>query len=169
MKCFRWRLADNCGPNHDTLRCSLSHLEEKDQTILVNAQSSSATFLSPGFDEIAEDSVYGKRNLCIYNISLDCADNLVELVPSSRTTSLSDAETCRDYLSFHVDSQRAPLMQLCGQDVADQTKYRDIHSSSFYGVLWSNHNSSKGRFEVTAKCKDLPGQGSGDDGAATFF
>ena len=156
MECFRWRLADDCGPDHDTLKCDLRHRTELDQTLIVTSQGSSVTFRSPGFDR--RNPGYKNRNLCIYNISLNCDGNAAELEPSTQTTSLSDGDTCQDYLSFHMDSQRQPLMKLCGDDVKDQTKYRTIYSTSFYGVLWSNNNKSEsGRFEITATCKDIPG------------
>ena len=160
VRCFNWKFADDCGADHDTLRCRLRQRYDFNQSTLISAHSSSATLLSPGYDRT--NPGYYNRNYCIYNISLDCPSNVVELEPTSRTTGLSDAQPCRDYLSFHVDSQRHPLIKLCGQDVADATKYSDIQSNNFYGVLWSNHNKvQSGLFEIIARCKNIPAQGSG--------
>lgn len=112
VRCFRWRLADNCGSEH-SLKCSLRHRANLYQALATDSSLTQATLLSPGFDR--PNQAYYNRNLCIYNISLDCPEEEeVELIPTDRTTYLSDAQTCRDYLSFHVESQTPPLIELCG-------------------------------------------------------
>ena len=165
MKCFRWRAADQCGSDR-RLKCALRD-RGLGGDIFTDATLTSATIYSPGFNR----GRYFNRNFCIYNISLQCPDELVELEPTHTTTNLSDSHNCRDYLSFHVDSERQPLMRLCGGDVTDPTKYNtDIPSSNFYGILWTNDNEHQtGRFEIKAKCKRSTSQvpifqqGSGDN------
>lgn len=156
VRCFRWRLADNCGPEH-SLKCSLRHRANLHQALATDTSRTQATLLSPGFNR-PKNQAYYNRNLCIYNISLDCGteegEGEVELIPTQRTTSLSDAHTCRDYLSFHVESQVPPLLELCGAAVGDPRAYRTIPSSSFSAVLWTNDNDvDLGGFEIVAKCR----------------
>ncbi len=149
MKCFKWRTAEKCGPEN-SLKCALRQRTDLDATLTTYDNSQNVVILSPGFER--QEPAYYNRNFCIYNISLNCQHELVDLTPFHRTTNLSDADTCEDYLSFHVGSRRE--MTLCGSDVKDPTKYHTIPSSSFYGVLWSNHNMfERGRFEIQASCK----------------
>ena len=162
MKCFKWRTADKCG-SQNTYKCALRHRADLDATLTTYDNSQSVVLLSPGFDR--QDPAYFNRNFCIYSISLKCQYESVALTPFHRTTNLSDADTCQDYLSFHDGSRR--VMTLCGADVMNPTKYHTIQSSSFYGVLWSNHNMfERGRFEIQASCKTpapmLQQPGSGD-------
>ncbi len=153
MKCFKWRTADKCGPEN-SLKCALRQRTNLDAPLTTYANSQSVVLLSPGFDRQEPHGAYYNRNFCIYNISLNCQHELVDLTPFHRTTNLSDADTCQDYLSFHVGSHRSREMTLCGSDVMNPTKYQTIPSSSFYGVLWSNHNMfERGKFEIQASCK----------------
>ena len=79
----------------------------------------------------------------------------MELIPKLKhTTALSSSSNCRDYLSFHVGSERQPQMELCGEQVEERGSYRVISSSSFYAVLWSNDDHfSQGQFNIKARCK----------------
>jgi hypothetical protein len=147
-RCFRWRIADSCGQDH-TLKCSLRHRENLHESITTNADLTRATIFSPGFEK--QKPKYFNRNFCIYNISLNCPDEMVELVPSELTTEFADT---RDYLSFHVNSTRRPFLELNGADVARPSAYTTIPSTSFSTVLWSDHNGKdKGRFEILARCR----------------
>ena len=87
----------------------------------------------------------------------------MELTPTKLTTQLSSpANSCQDYLSFHTDSHRLPLIELCGEEVGDHLAYKIIPSSSFYGILWSNDDGFEhGQYEIVAKCKP-PDISSGD-------
>ncbi len=153
MKCFKWRTADKCGPEN-SLKCALRQRTNLDAPLTTYANSQSVVLLSPGFERQEHHGAYYNRNFCIYNISLNCQHELVDLTPFHRTTNLSDADTCEDYLSFHVRSHKSREMTLCGSDVMNPTKYQTIPSSSFYGVLWSNHNMfERGKFEIQASCK----------------
>lgn len=158
MECFRWRIADNCGPEK-SVKCSLRSRDFLGMSLTTDSQPSQAILLSPGFDK--RNPRYYNKNFCIYNISLDCPVEMVELIPTARTTQLSDAQSCRDYLSFHTTSQRTPLIELCGADVKDTLAYRTIPSTSFSAILWSDDNGKDvGRFEILARCK-IPEQGYG--------
>lgn len=155
MRCFRWRIADNCGEDR-SLKCSMRHRANLDDTLITDG--SAYHLRSPGFDKRGNRSRYYNRNFCIYNVSLDCPDEMVELVPTSSTTKLSDThpEPCQyqDYLTFHIDSKRKPLIELCGAAVTDRRNYHTIPSSSFHAVLWTNDNSADlGQFEIIAQCK----------------
>ena len=112
MKCFRWRIADECGPKK-TLKCALRHRVQLDGTLFpLDSLTRSVMIASPGFNRSSPHGAYFNRNLCIYNISLNCSQEMVELEPNIiQTTSLSDAEDCLDYLSFHVPSRREPVMK----------------------------------------------------------
>lgn len=159
MRCYRWRIADNCGPEN-TVKCSLRHRDNLYTSLATNSQVSQATLLSPGFGK--KNPGYYNKNFCIYNVSLDCPEEMVELVPTARTTQLSDTQSCRDYLSFHVNSQRTPLIELCGAAVKDTLAYRTIPSTSFSAILWSDDNENdQGRFEILARCKVPEGSGAG--------
>ena len=152
-----------CGPNSDTVKCALRHRTKLDSRLTVNTDSTTVTMISPGFNRSHPHGSYYNRNLCIYNISLNCKDENVKLEPHFVTTYLSDADTCLDYLSFHINSQREPLMKFCGTDVMNRRKYRNVPSSSFYGILWSNDNMyQKGKFQIQATCEELPGSGDTD-------
>lgn len=157
VKCFRWRIARQCGDNDDIIKCSLKHRVRLDKILEPTNQGQSVTLLSPGFhryNTTDPKGAYYNRNFCVFNISLSCPEEMVELKPSARTNTLSDAHNCQDYLSFHIHSTPNPLFKLCGSEIMDQTEYSVIPSSSFYGVLWSNDNKTeKGRFEIEAKCK----------------
>ena len=159
-RCFRWRLADNCGLEN-AVKCSLRHRNDLYQSSIASADLNEATLFSPGFEKPRPG--YFNKNFCIYNISLDCPDEMVELTPTQTTTGLNDTQSCRDYLSFHVDSQRTPLMELCGSAVSNPSAYRTIQATSFYAVLWSDNDGyDKGKFEIKATCKTAPqGQGEG--------
>ena len=158
MRCYRWRIADNCGED-DALKCSMRHRGKLYRELDTDTQLSTATLYSPGFSR----GKYQNRNFCIYNVSLDCAQEMVEVKPAvGTTTSLSDADTRRDYLSFHLHDQRIPLMELSGSAVGNPSAYSAIPASSFYAILWTNDNGvDQGRFEIKATCKDA-GLGSGD-------
>lgn len=160
MKCFRWRIADKCGED-DSLKCSLRHRPNQDQEIRTNPYATEAYFFSPGYTRIKPG--YSNENFCLYNISLDCPDNLVDIIPHGPTTTqLSDGETCTDYLSFHVNDQRLPVTKLCGDKIADRSLYRPISSSSFYVVLFSDNNKQqRGKFHLRAKCTIGGSDGSG--------
>ena len=157
VKCFRWRVARQCETRQSQVRCSLKHRPNLD-VILETNHEQSVTFTSPGFhrqNTTEPKGAYYNRNFCIFNISLSCQEELVELKPSERTNSLSDADTCRDYLSFHATSTPYPNFKLCGREIMDTTKYQIIPSSTFYGVLWTNDNQNEwGRFEIEASCKE---------------
>ena len=162
MRCFRWRLADECGPDNK-LKCSLRNRNNLNQPLETDSYRTEVTLRSPGFER--KNPGYYNKNFCIYNISLDCPEEMVELIPTKRTTQLSDpTDNCRDYLSFHTDSHRLPLTELCGEEVGDYLAYSTIPSSSFYGVLWSNDDDyERGQYEIVAKCKIPDIQGSGDN------
>ena len=166
MKCFRWRIADECGPKR-TLKCALRHRVQLDGTLFpLDSLTQSVMITSPGFNRSSPHGAYFNRNLCIYNISLNCPQEMVELEPNLlQTTSLSDAEDCLDYLSFHVPSRREPVMkQLCGAEIMDPTAYSTIPSSNFYAILWSNDNiNDLGKYKIRARCKKAESnQGSGN-------
>ena len=157
MKCFRWRVARECGKDNVEVKCSLKHRGALDAVLEPMQQGQSVTFTSPGFhrqNTTEPKGAYFNRNFCIINISLDCPDRMVELTPSERTNTLSDSDTCQDYLSFHTHSSSHPHFKLCGRQIMDRTQYQLMPSSSFYGVLWSNDNQNeRGRFEIEARCK----------------
>ena len=155
MNCFRWRLADECGPNR-TVKCALRHRYNLDMTMIPHdVWTQSITITSPGFNRTRPYGAYYNKNFCIYNVSLNCPQELVELTPTLQTTSLSDAEDCSDYLSFHIPSRREPVMkQLCGAEIMDPMAYSTIPSSNFYAVLWSNDNlNDMGKYKIRASCK----------------
>lgn len=162
MRCFRWRTGDKCG-EEQKLKCSLRHRPNQDRDISTNHDSTEAHFFSPGYDRT--NPGYYNKNFCLYNISLDCPDNLVEITPNIPSTPLSDGETCTDYLSFHVDNNKqSPITRLCGASITDPTSYRPLISSpSFHAVLFSDDNGvERGRFSLTAKCYNSQhGSGAG--------
>ena len=156
VKCFRWRVARECGRDSLGVKCSLKHRTALDVTLEPLHQGQSVTFISPGFHRqttTKPKGAYYNRNFCIFNISLDCQDEMVELTPSERTNTLSDSDTCQDYLSFHTYSSSHPHIKLCGKQIMDRTEYQLLPSSRFYGVLWTNDNQNeRGRFEIKARC-----------------
>ena len=157
VKCFQWRVARECGRDRVGVKCSLKHRAALDNTLESTQNRKSVTFLSPGFyrqNTSNPKGAYFNRNFCIFNISLNCDEVMVEMTPLERTNSLSDPDTCQDYLSFHTHSSTRPDFKLCGRQIMDATQYRLLPSSSFYGVLWTNDNKNeRGRFEVEARCK----------------
>ena len=161
MRCFRWRTEDKCG-DEQKLKCSLRPRDNLERKIQINSLSTEAHLISPGFNR--RNPGYWNRNFCLYNISLDCPANQVKITRNLATTSLSDGETCRDYLSFHIDSQEfAIIPRLCGAAIADNLSYQlPIPSSSFYAVLFSDDNGQEsGRFSLTAQCDSSPQLSSG--------
>ncbi len=172
MECFRWRVARECGRDRVGVKCSLKHRAALDATLDTTTNGQSLTFLSPGFyrqNTSNPKGAYFNRNLCIFNISLDCPNQLVELTPLERTNSLSDPDTCRDYLSFHTHSSTRPNFKLCGRQIMDATQYRLLPSSSFYGVLWTNDNKNeRGRFEIKARCKARAEETDDGSGSQSF-
>ena len=157
MKCFRWRVARECGKENVEVKCSLKHRAALDAVLEPMQQGQSVTFTSPGFhrqNTTEPKGAYYNRNFCIFNISLVCPDRMVELIPLEPTNTLSDSDTCQDYLSFHTHSSSHPHFKLCGRQIMDRTQYQLMPSSRFYGVLWTNNNQNeRGRFEIKARCK----------------
>ena len=167
VKCFRWRVARECGEDSVEVRCSLKHRSSLDAVLEPTHNGQSVSFLSPGFYRRSTSQpkgAYFNRNFCIFNISLDCPEKMAELVPSERTNSLSDSDTRRDYLSFHTHSSSRPNFKLYGGQIRDTSQYQ-LLPSSFYGVLWTNDNENEsGRFEIEARCK-APSDSDSDAGS----
>ncbi len=155
VKCFRWRVARQCGDLQNEVRCSLKHRVALNDILEPSNDEQSVTFTSPGFERQTPTGAYYNRNFCIFNISLSCQSDMVQLTPLDRTTPLSDADTCQDYLSFHTQTNPILLYKLCGPQITDRTKYQTIPSSNFYAILWTNDNQKEsGRFEINAYCRD---------------
>ena len=168
MRCFRWRTGDKCG-EEQRLKCSLRPRNNLERKIQINSLSTEAQLLSPGYDR--RNPGYYNKNFCLYNISLDCPDNQVKITRNLPTTSLSDGENCRDYLSFHVDSEEFSIIpRLCGAAIADTLSYQlPIPSSSFYAVLFSDDNGEeRGKFSLKAQCESKPQLGSGSGMQPSF-
>lgn len=159
VKCFRVRFADQCGAN-DELRCALRHRINLDNKAITDSYYSEATFRSPGF--FRRRPAYYNRNFCIYNISLTCPEEIVN-VEQTVSTGLSDTE---DYLSFHTGSKRKPVKVLNMEKLQNSRSFT-IPSASFYAVLWSNNDKiDGGKFEIKATCQTAD-QGSAQDNLLT--
>ena len=151
MKCFKWRTAENCLPDHH-LRCSLRNRLSAEEEITVGPHDHSATLFSPSYNR-TKSPFYLNNNFCIYNISLNCPGEIVSLTSKLTDYGLSDADTCQDYLWFSTSSNSQP-QKICGDDIID---FRDsLLTQSFIGVLWSNKDNSEGKFEIEARCTGHP-------------
>lgn len=148
MKCFKWKSAENCqnGPHH--LRCSLRNRAGAEEDITVGLNRRSATLYSPIYNR-SHTPFYLNNNFCIYNISLDCAGEIVSLTSKLTDYGLSDKDTCQDYLWFSTSSNGQPR-RICGDDIIG---FRDnLQTQSFLGILWSNEKNSEGKFQIEARC-----------------
>ena len=95
-------MARECGRDSLGVKCSLKHRAVLDVTLEPIHQEQSVTFISPGFyrqTTTEPKGAYYNTKYCIFSISLDCPDRMVELIPLEPTNTLSDSDTCHDYTS----------------------------------------------------------------------
>ena len=150
MKCYKWRTAEQCTSGHH-LHCALKHRldEEKASEYLQVVSDSLITLHSPNSER--ERPYYLNNNFCVYNVSLSCPGKIVRLT-SKLDYTLSDRETCQDYLWFSTSSNGHP-QRICGNEIIDFSD--SLHTQSFTAILWSNSDQSEGKFEIEARCTDL--------------
>ena len=152
MKCYKWRIAENCLSGFH-LRCSLRSRGNLEEDVMVGLCNRSATMFSPGFCYTETVSYYSNYNFCIYNISLNCPGEIVNLTSRLTDYGLADGDTQEDYLWFDTSSTGHP-QKICGDDIIDFSD--SLHTQSFIGILWSNSINSEGKFEVEARCTGYP-------------
>ena len=160
MKCFKWR-ARQCD---DGERCELSNRNDDTEDIAV--ANGRATLLSPNFIKASrrsENFFWDKRYLCIYNVSLSCPGNAVNIKKISSFTSWpTNTEGCQNYLAFYDDRHSSRYQhRYCG---SEGVFTRRLESSSFLAVMWNSdpmfNNSGKFQFRATCADPDVPAQGT---------
>ena len=110
----------------------------------------SVILYSPGHTR-TENSFYLNNNFCIYNyISLNCSEEeIVNMTSQSTDYGLSDGDTCQDYLWFDSSASGYPR-RICGDEIKEFSD--ELHTHSFIGILWTNHDNSHGKYEILAQC-----------------
>lgn len=165
MKCYKRRTAENCISGFH-LRCSMRNRSQVEQDITVGPCNRSATMISPGYCYTRSEPYYYNNNFCIYNISLNCPGETVNLISKLKDYGLADGETCEDYLWFDTSSNGQP-QKICGDKIIG---FKDIiYNQTFIGILWSNSLNSEGKFEIEARCTGYPIPTPGSDHSGDVF
>ena len=144
-RCFKWK-ARRC--EDETEKCGL--LDKSNATILA-IQNVEATLSSPNNPETRSD--WGKQYFCIYNVSLGCSGNAVEISLAKNDESQSywpqDSDNCENYVAFYANQENSSSVQpYCGRTNFINQR---LESSSFLAILWST-GKNDGFFKLHAKC-----------------
>ena len=125
MKCFRWRVARECGKDNFEVKCNPKHRAALDTILESMHQGQSVTFTSPGFhrqNTSEPKGAYFNRNFCIFNISL--AYHFAHTPPRLILTSSSVGD--KSWTELNTNSCHHQVsMEYCGQ-MTTRTREEDL-------------------------------------------
>ena len=143
--------------DHSSEFCLLKHRPEDSGPIY--GATNTAHLKSPRFDQLVaknRQQTFGRAYFCVYNVSMSCPSNAVDIITSSQTTWPVVNNTNREnYVAFYSNSNKEKYAQgdlFYGQPGYNTTLYND----SFIAVMWTNHSNNKGVFGFTARCSNHP-------------
>ncbi len=132
---------------------STSNREIDSMPIPVSARHLTATLLSPQFNSLRNktNQIFGRRYFCIYNVSLSCPRNAVEITSVSEHTTWpgNSNRDCHNYVAFHTSRNSTHLNdRFCGGQFR-----RPLQGRSFLAVMWTDERNNNGTFQFTASCQ----------------
>ncbi len=168
MKCFNWRTRTCRSSEEEYELCN--RINEATEPIVPLNDDNEVRLYSPRFEEARnrEELKWGKRYICIYNVSLSCPRNTVSIEKINHLTNWPhDTEGCQNYVAFYNDRNSNTFEhRYCGSEPS--FKNRKL-SSSFLAIMWNSHPqfNNIGTFEFQATCSQPdptqpPAIGSGD-------
>ena len=139
--------------------CELENREDESVPIPVSFRGQRATLSSPRFESLRSRNKkqFGRRYFCVFNVSLSCARNAVDIssVSEHMTWPGQPNSDCQNYVAFYSDRNSTSWNdRFCGNEpVAFRRK---LQGSSFLAVMWSDQRNNIGTFQFTASCEQRP-------------
>ena len=91
----------------------------------------------------------GRRYFCVYNISLQCPDESVEIRHANNLT--WPKSNHQNYVAFYANRSEETLDDQVFGDDNNHFPIR-LETSSFMAILYTNNKDFKGYFEFIAQC-----------------